>query len=80
MGIVKDIIDTGKEIFRNISNADDKINKVNKKSFARGANDQTFQFPCIISDSIPIDMASTITRIWIVSMHHLFRFIYQQMV
>ena len=62
MGIVKDIIDTGKEIFRNISNADDKINKVNKKSFARGANDQTFQFPCIISDSIPIDMASTITR------------------
>ena len=62
MGIVKDIVDTGKEIFRNISNADDKINKVNKKSFARGANDQTFQFPCIISDSIPIDMASTITR------------------
>ena len=32
------------------------------KSFARGANDGTLQFPCLVSDSIPIDMASTISR------------------
>ena len=62
MGIVKDIIDAGKDLFRNTSNVADKVGKYNKKSFARGANDQTFQFPCIISDTIPIDMASTITR------------------
>ena len=32
------------------------------KSFAKGAMDGTLQFPCLISDSIPIDMASTIAR------------------
>lgn len=62
MGIVKDVIDFGKEIFRKTSTIEDKFSKVNKQSFAKGANDQTFQFPCIVSDSIPIDMATTITR------------------
>ena len=36
--------------------------KVNTKSVARGANDATFQFPVLISNTIPIDMASTIAR------------------
>lgn len=62
MGILGDVINLGKNIFRNTSKAADTLGKYNKKSFARGANDQTFQFPCIISDTIPIDMASTITR------------------
>lgn len=62
MGIVKDIVDTTKSLLTKASELGDKANKVNRKSFARGANDQTFQFPCIISDSIPIDMATTITR------------------
>ena len=31
-------------------------------SVARGANDATFQFPVLISNTIPIDMASAITR------------------
>lgn len=36
--------------------------KMNTKSVARGAKDSTFQFPCLIVDSAPIDMASTIAR------------------
>ena len=36
--------------------------KLNTKSVARGANDATFQFPVLISNTIPIDMASTIAR------------------
>ena len=36
--------------------------KVNNKSIIRGANDATFQFPCLISDTIPIDLANTLVR------------------
>ena len=32
------------------------------KSFARGALDGTLQFPCLVSDAIPIDMGATIAR------------------
>ena len=40
----------------------DPLKLINTKSVARGANDATFQFPIIISNTIPIDMASTIAR------------------
>lgn len=36
--------------------------KMNTKSIVRGAKDSTFQFPCLISDSVPLDMANTISR------------------
>jgi hypothetical protein len=36
--------------------------KLNTKSIARGAKDATFQFPCLVSDTLPIDTASTIAR------------------
>jgi len=36
--------------------------KVNNKSIIRGANDATFQFPCLVSDTIPIDLANTLVR------------------
>jgi hypothetical protein len=36
--------------------------KVNMKSVAQGAKAATFQFPCLISNTIPVDMATTITR------------------
>ena len=36
--------------------------RLNTKSVARGANDATFQFPILVSNTIPIDMASTIAR------------------
>lgn len=34
--------------------------KMNTKSVIRGAKDATFQFPCLISDTIPIDLANTL--------------------
>ena len=37
-------------------------NQMVRKSFARGAMDTIMQFPCLISDSIPIDMASTLAK------------------
>lgn len=36
--------------------------KMNNKSIAKGAKDSTFQFPCLITDSAPADMAATIVR------------------
>lgn len=41
-----------------------KLNElgINSRSIARGAKDATFQFPCLVSDSLPIDMANTIAR------------------
>lgn len=43
-----------------LKDIDDRM--VPHKSFARGAMDGTLQFPCLVSDAIPIDMASTIAR------------------
>ena len=34
----------------------------NTKSIVRGAKDATFQFPCLISDTVPIDLANTLAR------------------
>lgn len=50
-------------IYRNgISTNDIVDNFTSHKSFARGALDSTLQFPCLISDAITIDMASTLAR------------------
>ncbi len=60
MGMIEDItglIRKGPELASQL----DSI-KLNTKSVARGANDATFQFPVLISNTIPIDMASTIAR------------------
>ena len=62
MGILSDIYNTTKDVLRNVATVGDVVSKKNTKSFARGANEQTIQFPCIISDSIPIDMSTTIAR------------------
>lgn len=62
MGIIAEIYNTGKDVFKKIATVGDYVGKKNTKSIARGANEQTIQFPCIISDSIPIDMSSTIAR------------------
>lgn len=34
----------------------------NTKSIVRGAKDATFQFPCLISDTVPVDLANTLAR------------------
>lgn len=36
--------------------------KMNTRSVARGAKDSTFQFPMLVDDSIPVDMAATLGR------------------
>ena len=60
MGLVQDITSLmrkGPELANQLSSV-----KVNTKSIARGAKDSTFQFPCLIVDTVPIDMASTCVR------------------
>lgn len=52
------------EIMSLIRKGPEKLNqinplKMNTKSVARGANDSTFQFPCLIVDTAPLDMATT---------------------
>ena len=49
-------------LLQKTASAGDKLDKVSRKSFAKGANEQTFQFPCMISDSCPVPFASTVTR------------------
>ena len=60
MGMIDDVIQLVKQGPRVVSEIDKY--KFNNRSIARGANDATFQFPCLISNTIPIDMASTIAR------------------
>lgn len=48
---------------RSIANAKDMSSQLRgNKSIARGALDGTLQFPCLISDSIPIDKAATMAK------------------
>ena len=58
MGYLDDI----NTLVKTAATAKDITQKMQHKSFARGALDGTLQFPCLVSDAIPIDMASTIAR------------------
>lgn len=60
MGLIEDITN----LMRKGPELAGKANavKLNTKSIARGAKDSTFQFPCLIVDSAPIEMANTIAR------------------
>ena len=58
MGYLDDI----QTITRTVSNSRDWLDKSFNKSIAKGALSGTLQFPCLMSDSIPIDMAATIAR------------------
>lgn len=62
MAILKEITDDLKQVLRGIATAGNAVNKASRKSFARGANEQSFQFPCLIASSSPVDMASTMVR------------------
>lgn len=55
MGNIKDITDLMRKGPQLISQLDSV--KINTKSVARGANDATFQFPCLMADTIPFDIA-----------------------
>ena len=58
MGHLDDVM----TIARTMSSAKNYVNQNQHKSIAQGALDGTLQFPCIVSDAIPIDMASTIAK------------------
>lgn len=60
MGYLDDLTLAVKTLASHASNAFPKAQ--NKKSIARGALEGTLQFPCLISESIPIDMAATIAK------------------
>lgn len=58
MSYVDDLI----RIIKSVKTVKDFKDENTHKSIARGALDGTMQFPCLVSDSIPIDMASTVAR------------------
>ncbi len=60
MSVIQDILNLvrkGPELAGQVNDV-----KLNKKSITRGAKDATFQFPCLVVDTLPIDMANTIAR------------------
>lgn len=60
MGLVQDLSDlikAGPRVAAGLNSM-----KVNTKSIASNAKDSTFQFPCIIADSSPVDMSNTTVK------------------
>ena len=60
MGFINDILNVmrkGPEVVTQLNSV-----KLNTKTITRGAKDSTFQFPCLIADSVPLDMANTMSR------------------
>ena len=55
-------IDDIKSILKSIAKAGNAVEGQRTKSIARGANEQSFHFPCLVSDSVAIDSATTLTR------------------
>ena len=62
MGYLEDLHSIVNKVASLKGDALDKYNDLKPRSIARGALDGTLQFPCLVSDSIPIDMASTVAR------------------
>lgn len=58
MGYLEDL----HNILKSVASTRNIIDRNKSKSITRGALDGTLQFPCLVSDAIPIDMASTIAR------------------
>lgn len=61
MGMIEDIVNLMRK-GPQLSSELDAV-KINTKSVARGANDATLQFPCIVTETIPSDMAITVSRV-----------------
>lgn len=56
------VIDDIKAALRMSAEVGDRFDNFNVRSVARGAHEQSFQFPCLIDNTIPVDMATTVTR------------------
>lgn len=57
IGLITDVVRKGPKVVNSL-----KPVTPNTKSVARGSKDTTFQFPCLVSNSISIDMANTVAR------------------
>lgn len=62
MSILSDIIDSVKSALKFSSTVGDSVSKMQNKSFAKGAEEQTFHFPCLIPTSAPVPMSATVVR------------------
>lgn len=62
MSIVNDIADQVKNVLSFTSDVGNVLDKNSSKSFARGAQEQTFFFPAMVSNSCPVNMAATCVR------------------
>lgn len=56
------IIDLMKSALQAAANVGDKFSSFNTKSVARGASEQSFLFPVLMDDTIPVDLATTVVR------------------
>lgn len=68
MGLVSDISELLRQTGSAIRKGPELISSLNGmspnvKSITHGAKDSTFQFPCLITDTIPTEMAATVTRL-----------------
>lgn len=68
MGLVSEISDILRKTGTVVRKGPELISSLgglspNVKSITHGAKDSTFQFPCLISDTVPTEMATTVTRL-----------------
>lgn len=57
-----DIIENIRSVIRAGADVGDKFGKFNVRSVARGADEQSFVFQCLMEDTIDINLATTITK------------------
>lgn len=57
-----DLIENIRSVIRAGADLGDKFNKFNTRSVARGAYEQSFVFQCLMEDTIPVDLATTIAK------------------
>lgn len=61
MSLVEEIFSLARK-GRNLTKDIEDLKSLNTQSIARRANSTTCQFPCIVADSIPLTMASAVTK------------------
>lgn len=62
LGAIRDITDAIRKALQLAASAGDKLDKTSRKSFAKGASEQTFHFPHLIANSASVNTATTLNR------------------
>ena len=60
--LIKKAVNVSRTGIQSANELDSALSPFMHKSITKGAMDGTLQFPCLIPDSIPVDMATTIAR------------------